>query len=387
MKDIEKILQNANAEDVKIPIQVENRIEYVLNNIDKYKKKSSILKNKKRMQFKLIPALSLGIICATGVSFACTYVIKQYFYKNEGMNTAIENGYIINNATEYIDASDAKVKVDQLILDDYNLGIVCNIELGEIKLKNYLENVYKFEFKNTLVLDENNNVLFAKYENQEDFDKYSKKMKLDKGKYSTGYSNGSYTGKILSKNSNGLIFSFNTASNKFPNSKKLYIKFDTMKLLNRDERLNKNIEGIWELSIDLQEMQKERKTIEYSVVNKNDDKTVVTKSSLSMSNMQLELVTNSDKIDFDKLKNREKMNVIDMIPFHDVYIETQDGKKFFQTSTGGNGYNTLDDGRINYHVTFNYTYFNKSEIIKIVLPTNKREEIIIELKAKKFETQ
>lgn len=63
------------------------------------------------------------------------------------------------------------------------------------------------------------------------------------------------------------------------------------------------------------------------------------------------------------------------------------GKRFFESDSGNNGYNTLENGKIKYYTTFDYTYFNKSETIKIVLPTNKKENLIIELKCNNFETQ
>ncbi|MCI8470461.1 MAG: hypothetical protein HFJ35_03065 [Clostridia bacterium] len=63
------------------------------------------------------------------------------------------------------------------------------------------------------------------------------------------------------------------------------------------------------------------------------------------------------------------------------------GKKFFESNSGNNGYNTLEHGKIKYYTTFDYTYFDKSETIKIVLPTNRKENLIIEMKANNFEVQ
>ncbi len=57
------------------------------------------------------------------------------------------------------------------------------------------------------------------------------------------------------------------------------------------------------------------------------------------------------------------------------------GKKFFESNSGNNGYNTLENGKIKYYTTYDYTYFDKSETIKIVLPTNTKKELVIELQA------
>ena len=63
------------------------------------------------------------------------------------------------------------------------------------------------------------------------------------------------------------------------------------------------------------------------------------------------------------------------------------GKKFFESASGNNGYNTLENGKIKYYTTFDYTYFDKSETIKIVLPTNKKESMTIEMKINNTEAQ
>ena len=135
-------------------------------------------------------------------------------------------------------------------------------------------------------------------------------------------------------------------------------------------------------------MQKERKSIEYTVTNINDNKTTVEKATLSMSNMRLELITSSNKIDFKKLQNRDRehFNVMEMIPFHEMYIETENGEKFFESNSGNNGYQSLENKKIRYYTNFDYTYFDKSETIKIVLPTNKKENLVIEMKASNYET-
>ena len=80
----------------------------------------------------------------------------------------------------------------------------------------------------------------------------------------------------------------------------------------------------WEFSINLEKSKTLRKTIEYMVTNINDNKTTIEKASLSMSNMRLELITSSKKIDFKKLQNRQNLSVTDMIPFHESYIETSE---------------------------------------------------------------
>ena len=385
--EIDKLIFEYFKNNQEIPENITNCI----NNALKHKS----IKHKIVLLVRKIAITILCILTITGgVVFAND--IKELFYNlkenifgthNDGITTAIENSYDEKIDMEYIESNNVKLKIEQILLDDYNLGITCKIQFNELEENSYLENIYKIEFKNTLIMDDSNNVLYAKYENIEEFYKYCEINNLDKGIWGQGYSNGSYSGKIKNIQNNNLIFSFYTGSEKFPISKKMYIKFDTIYLFNRDENLNNTINGVWEMEVDIEKIAKKRNTIEYSIVDINDNKTTVTKANLSMSNMKLELITSSEKIDFEKLKgkNRDKLNVVDMIPFHDIYIETPNGDKFYEI--GQNGYDNLEDGKIKYYTTFNYTYFDEQDNIKLVLPTNTGEIIIAELKINKDEAQ
>lgn len=377
-----------------VPDIITNGIENAINNKNK---KYKIVLLIRRFIITTIGFLTItgGIVFAKDIKIFVNKLIENiYGNYNGGIATAIDNGYSQNIDMKYIESSNIKLKVNQITMDDYNLGIIFNIEINQ---KELFKDLYNVQFKNLLIMDENNNVIFAEYENQEEFVKYCDENNLDKGIYGIGYANCGANGNILNIQDNNIVYSFYTTSEKFPQSKKLTIKFDKIYLLNNkifDEVNNKKvdnhiatIEGNWDMDINLGKMQSDRKSIDYILTNINDSNTIVTKASLSMTNMKLELITNSDKIDFKKLQERRNMSVRDMIPFSDMYVETSNGKKFFQSNSGSNGYDTLDDGKIRYYTTFDYTYFDKTEDIKIVLPTNKRQDLIIELKVKSFETQ
>lgn len=309
---------------------------------------------------------------------------KNLEFYNNRISSTLKNKYDEEIEMDYVSSNNTKIKINQIMLDEFNLGIMCDIILNENKLSDLID----VEFKNTIIIDDISNILYAKYENEDELIKYCEEKNLDIGKYGNGFSDGSYTGKIVNIQDNNLLFSFYTSSENFPNSQKLYIKFDTIYLTKKNDDIE-IIDGVWEINLDLGNIAQKRKEVEYSVININDSKTTITKSLVSMSNMKLELITNSDKIDFKKLKNKDinLMNVNDMIPFHEMYIETENGQKYFQSSYGSNGYDTIEDGKIKYYVTFDYTYYDIAEKIKIILPTNKKEEIIIELQINKDEVQ
>lgn len=392
--DIDNLLFDYFKDNEYVPNIITNGIENAINN--KNKKYKVILLIKKFI-ITMIGILTItgGIVFAKDIKiFVNTLIENIYGNYNNGITTAINNGYSQDIDMKYIESNNIKVKVNQITMDDYNLGIIFNIEIEQSE---FFKDLYNVQFKNLLIMDENNNVIFAEYENQEEFVKYCDENNLDKGTYGIGYANCGANGSILNIQNNNIVYSFYTTSEKFPQSKKLTIKFDKIYLLNNkifDEVNNKKvdnriatIEGNWHIDIDLGKMSSDRESIDYIATNINDNNTTVTKASLSMTNMKLELITNSDKIDFKKLQERRNMSVRDMIPFSDIYIETSNGNKFFQSNSGSNGYDTLNDGKIRYYTTFDYTYFDKTENIKIVLPTNKKQDLIIELKAKCVGTQ
>ena len=248
-------------------------------------------------------------------------------------------------------------------------------------------------------MDENNNILHADYKHVQEFIDFCEDNNFEKGEFYTGCSNGGSTRKVFSsENNNKFLVSELISSKKFPESKVLHIKFDTIYFLNSKayafalvngfedtpKSQCRTITGNWEFEVDLEEIYEKRNTIEYEVVNINDNRTEVIEASLSMSNMRLELITNTKKIDFEKMQNRnpKTMNVFDMLAFNELYIENENGEKFYEVGSEGTGFEMIEPGKIRYHALFNYTYFDRTENIKIHLRTNKKEELIIEMKMK-----
>lgn len=393
-EEIDNLFYDYFKDKEDVPNFITNTINHTLNNKNS---QYTIMVLIKKIILTIISILTItsGFVFAKDLQNLAEKLIENIFGNyNNGISSAVKNGYVEDIDMQYIDSNDLKIKVDQIILDDYNLGIIFNIDTKE---KLNTDKLFNINFKNILITDEDNNILFAEYENQDDIIKYCEENNFEKGTYNIGYVNCSANGKIMNKKENNIIYSLYTTSEKFPKSKKLNIKFDKIYLLNNkvfDEENNipidnhyATIEGNWDIDIDLEEIKDTRKTIEYAVSKINDKHTDVLKASLSMANMRLELITDSDKIDFEKLHNRENSNVLDMIPFDSPYIETNDGKKFFQSNFENNGYETLENGKIKYYTTFDYTYFDKSETIKVILPTNKKESMTIEMKINNTEAQ
>ena len=197
----------------EVPNIVTNGIKNAMSSkYNKYK----IIDLIKKIIITIIGLLTItsGVVFAKNIKELFENLYENMFGNyNNGITTAVENGYIQDIDMEYIESNNIKVKVDQITMDNYNLGIIFNIELNE---DIPLSEVYDINFKNILIMDENNNVIFAEYENQDDFVKYCEENNLDKGKYGIGYANCAWNGRILNTQGNNVIYSFYTTSEKFP---------------------------------------------------------------------------------------------------------------------------------------------------------------------------
>ncbi len=132
---------------------------------------------------KTLQSTCITIICClsiTGIVFAkdiSTKIYDNFFMTGNGMGTAMHEGYIENTDMEYENANatieniqtgemiedvETKVKVSEFVMDDFNLSITFDVELSE-KAKEIVtaEEVWKFNFSDLVIADENNIVLYC----------------------------------------------------------------------------------------------------------------------------------------------------------------------------------------------------------------------------------
>ena len=86
--------------------------------------------------------------------------------------------------------------------------------------------------------------------------------------------------------------------------------------------------------------------------------------------------------EFKEYSEEEKQkSILDTILIKNEYIENSRGERFYtaQSSDSDGGYTEQPDGNLVYWQTFNYTTFDATDHIKVVLPTNEDKEIILEL--------
>ncbi|MBR0350644.1 MAG: DUF4179 domain-containing protein [Clostridia bacterium] len=349
-----------------------------------------VMKNKKRNISKGIGIAACLVVATTGIVFAKD--IGNFFNNifggnsSDGVQTAVDNGYIENVEPQYINADGIEISVDSFLIDDYNLDMNFKIKLdNKYDIKN-MANLQPYDMK---IVDENNEIVFLTREQEKIMYEESKK---------TGHPNehplfwGGYgmTPEII--NDHEIMFhltAYGSEEHRFPKSKKLYVTFT--KVINRigmDGSFKDAYMGNWSFELNVPEEMYNRETVIYRVKSCNDSKTKVGSATLSNTAFKISIPeTTTDKVDYDLLNQRPPKKISDMIALQKEYVETSDGKRFepAMRSDGDGGYSLPAEYNkiVNYSQTFNLTKFDATDELKVHIFTNKGEEIIIEYERRK----
>ncbi len=340
-----------------------------------YKEEKIDMKKNKKNVIKIVTVASMLFVCITGVAFAKDIgnLIKKVFGPNtsNGVDTAVENGYISNVKTQVEEANGIEISVDSIIMDDFNFAINFKMSLNE--KYNVDEFEHKTDFVDLNVVDEENNIVFTT----------SHKSTDDTIEYLGSY--GIISKKIGEKD---LQISLSATGNPklFPKSKHLKINFSKIRIgqWKEDEILEKIYEGKWNFEIDVPKEFYTRETYTYKAkscndqnIDINDIKAIVSRTGCRV---YIPLIRETNKIDY-KLIHDSQENAFDRAPLQKEYVETTNGKKFEPAArSDGDGCSELNDkNEINYYNTFNLTTYDATDKITLNITTNKQEKIIIEL--------
>lgn len=399
-------------------------------------------RNDMKNSFKIGVAACLMVVSISGMVFAkeiSTKIYENFFGTGKGMETAINEGYIESPEMEYensvtnleneetgqkIEGADTKVKVDEFVMDDFNLSLTFDVELSEnVKEIITAEEIGDISFPDLLISDENDIVLYCitgkKYE------EWSQKNNLNLG-FNEALDNGELIGSGAGffageKNGNHIkvIYNIYTGGDVvFPKSKKLKIDMNQIKLSKNpevyfgDEEIT--LTGNWNFEVDVPEKMYARKNILYkqkSTTNKDFNvlqATVYntgTDIKLKFKAQKHEKEPTTEKIEFwkslpenDKLKNVDILNYLEReirytdeyieysqrsfdIWQYDKYLENEDGKKFEMTmGTRENGGGFIDDdGIYESNVTFDLTKYDATDTVTVYVDyKGNKAEIVLE---------
>ena len=170
-KDFDKEIKKAICKKIDKPQEYSNIIKNALINSEpqnSYAKQMNIIK--RVACFLLVIAFTTSIIFAKDIyAFVNKYILKTN--SSDGIQRAIDNGYIQDVNMKYIDSNGVKVKVTEILMDDYNLSMMFYIEIPEIE---NIQEVYKVSFPNLIITDDQDNIIVAEFENTDKYHEFCK---------------------------------------------------------------------------------------------------------------------------------------------------------------------------------------------------------------------
>lgn len=399
MDSLDQYIQGVVTKEIYEP---ENYIRTIQNSLD--------TNDRHRKYFNLykVAIIVICLLCTSGIAYATYNYVKNNFNRRKGIETAINNGYIMNVDGEPVTSNDVSLKINQILLDDYNLDISFGLEFKNMEIP---DNVQAIEFENILIADENNNILYH-LGSRDIFDKFvrSNNLNVEYRKYSDNYINSNSSNKSNCTNSNNynLVYNISVNNGSFPKSNSLHIYIENVVL--RMENDNSVINANWSLTSSLSSSFQNRDTVNYTYVSNenNDDIVSVTATTYTTgTDIKLEMKVSNNEVDAKKLKdliekarNEQNYNSVQIIDsynvnnivetenklynmrnnFHniisDIYIETSFGQRFYITdniSINENFNITYSNKNIVYSNTIDMTTYNCTSNIKLHFNYNSKE--------------
>lgn len=324
MDNIDIIIENTVKNKIYEPYGYEQAILTALDN-----KRSLEIKTFLRAIIKTIITLFTGVVITLSAVFAkdiynWIYNIFNPVSTGKGVINMAESGYLYNTNMDYLESNNNSIKVEYIMMDDSTLNIVF-----DLKTKEKVKEVYNIEISDLVITDEKNNIIYCTYDNNV-YKKYCEKngITYNENWQAENYTNGGYQSEIIEKSEHNIKFIYKMYSKKYPTSKELKMNFGNIQIIPTFDSLQTNeykqIEGRWNINIDLPQDFYNRNLIKYNVENNTDTKNGITVEEIvaSYTEMQIHLKVNNatnainntereidDRIDFI-LGNREEDEII-----------------------------------------------------------------------------
>lgn len=352
----------------------------------------------------------LKSILATACCFCCiissivfgkeiVQFVKGYFFHNEAIDTAIDNGYIDIPAQNIIESNNTKINIDNLLMDDFNLSFTLNIQLqDEIDVSK----IKRIRIPNMIITDENNTILYC--EDEKVFNNFctENNLKYNFNEFSSKYidSGSNWYIKNKSINTNSVELIYNLFGTNYPKSKELKIYFTKINYSQNEISENEEfvIVGDWNIPYQVSEKFYNREAYVYNVVSCSNPEIKILDASLYNTGFKFAFETqckewySSDATqeeidksyaDYQNWKSVERQNGRKLV--YDEYIITEDNQKYLPSdSSFGDSITKYNvNGMFTHYQTFNLTQYNTNiNKLKIYLTINlpyKKENVVIEL--------
>lgn len=259
---------------------------------------------------KRIIAISMGaIMLASGVAFGFhgEEILSYMKGLGNGIDTAANNGYIektdmetmqqdTNVENNIIDNVKVGAKIDDFIMDDYNLSVKFDFEFDENidKIIN-LENIKNIELSDLCVLDENNTMLYSASFNEN----------------ATNSGLNSFI-KVNSKELRKIELQYNMYADKYPKSRKLSFNFSKIEFQEMDKNKKTVLSGNWNINIDVPEKFYNRSEAYYKVVSSTNDNFNIYSAKLTDTGFEFGMtIKDEHKPTYPEAVKNERKNIIE----------------------------------------------------------------------------
>lgn len=384
-KPIHKIAQKMGMTEVNIRVKLHRIRKKLKDNL-----------SKKGIYLDKLFGIAIAILIFI-ITFTTARAIIKYFFADvsKGVEKAAENGYI-----QEIDLSENKnnevnVQVEKIIMDDYNLNIMFDIELPKNIKAAEIKSCY---LPDLFITDENNNWIVTKFENNNSIIPEAENIR-NMMNY-PGISNGNESPHIVSSTFDSIKYSYTTNSDNFPKSKTLKIQLDQIKLV-MNNGSNISIDGYWVIDVDLPEEFYNREQIVYNLKNVSDSRFNFEYFYVSKTGAKFMYTSfwNNPEYDpeddyetfekkFDAWIDDPKWNHIN--EYRGIYVENENSEVFYPAGkSDGEGGTTISwSGAIEGISTFEITEFDLTPKLWIHLKYTKEYygddgEVIFELEKSK----
>ena len=390
--DIEKEISRVISGKIYEPKEYKIAIEKALYANDKKMKNTYV--------YKMIAAICCSLILLSGIVYAGYSIIQNVFNNRKGVDTAISNNYIMDGLESYQESNGIAIKINNMLIDDYNLDISFNVKFDE-KIKT--EDIKSLKFEKMIIIDEKNRILFntGKKEVLTNFlTSNSLDIKIDE--FGENNINSSYGYKIENNQNNqvNLIYNLSSFDNEYPKSKQIIIYAENIIINN-----NENIKGTWQIKQTIDSKFYSREKIEYKYED-NDEKNIVnvnattyaTGTNISIE-IQMEEISNNKK-DLESILNDIETEINNEIigsrdgkinelrnellneksdtneVFTDIYIENDNGIRFYVTKNineNGEDYIVKDKQKLIYYNIVDMTIYDCTNEITLHFIYNENE--------------
>lgn len=392
MNDLDEKIKSILHQRLDIPEEYDNMIINTLNNLPEKDSLPTIRRNKFKLSFA---AVCCTIFLTTSIVFANDIgeFVKNIFNYNNGIDKAVQNGYIDNPNVETIKSNGTTITAKNFLMDDCNLSFNFNINVEN-------NDINSTEFLDMIITDEDNNILYCEDKNA--FNKYCQEHNLnyEYGKYNEKYLSIVYEWKAKKRPENNINMIYNISTDKFPKSKKLFINVSQMKCKKENDEKEIILNGDWNIELNVPEKFYNRECAVYTVTNCNDSRIDVTNIAVYNTGTKFEFVANFDSVynedDSEDVK-QQKINDFyswysnnikkDIKLINNEYIEDENGNKFYAigSTTEDKAINYEKDGKFSYSQVFDFIKYEESNKLKIAFNLNlfnENKDIVIELERK-----